>query len=200
MANNIDYCNGSIIAMHGKDCVAIAVKGGNINDSNKNLYKLGARLYLGLTGRLADILMAYKHLILRKNIFELEKNRELLPKELTLILSQLLYAHRLVPFQIEAVIVGMDPDTLEPHICSLGMIGYPNVTKDFVVAGHRHGPLLGLCKSLWRPSLNPSQLYDTIGQTMIQFCTSYISVGCGVDICLIEKYKITERSLSIKPH
>lgn len=60
---------------------------------------------------------------------------------------------RFGPYFVEPVIAGLNPQTYEPFICSMDLIGCINQPEDFVVAGTCSEQLYGMCETLWEPDL-----------------------------------------------
>ncbi|CAD7678200.1 unnamed protein product [Nyctereutes procyonoides] len=77
------------------------------------------------------------------------------------------------------VIMGLDLKT-KPLICSLYLICCPMVTDNI---------------SLWGPDVNPEHLFESISQTMLNTADQDALSGMGVIVHIIEKDKITTRTL-----
>lgn len=198
-SNKVTYNGGCVIAMQGKDCIAIAtdrrfgLQSHTAGEDCQKVFHLSPRLYLGLTGLQTDIMTVYNRLMYRKNVYEINEGREVSPKVLTELLSHLLYEHRFGPFFVEPVIAGLDPETLEPYICCMDLIGCANVTNDFVATGTCSDQLVGMCESVWSPNLNATELFKTIAQAMLGSFNRDAVSGWGSSIFILEKDKITER-------
>ena len=107
----------------------------------------------------------------------------------------LLYEKQFGPYYTEPVVAGLD---LKPFICSLDLIGCPMVTDDFVVSGTCSEPMYGMCESLWEPNMNPEHLFETISQAMLNAVDRDAVSGMGVIVHVIEKDKITTRTLKAR--
>ena len=59
----------------------------------------------------------------------------------------------------------------------MDLIGCPNVPEDFVVAGTCAEQLFGICKAIWKPNLEPDDLFETISQALMMELKG-ISGGC----------------------
>merc|ERR1712241_107142 len=44
---------------------------------------------------------------------------------------------------------GLDPETSEPYVCGMDLIGCKNEPPDFAVAGTCEEQLFGMCETLW---------------------------------------------------
>lgn len=198
------YNGGCVVAMRGKDCVAIAtdrrfgVQAQTIATDFDKVFQFNPRMYLGLVGLQTDILTVKDRLMFRKNLYELRENREMQPKRFAAMLSSFLYEHRFGPYFIEPVIAGLDPKTQEPFICNMDLIGCPNEPDDFVVAGTCGEQLYGMCETLWKPDLEPDQLFEVISQSMINAFDRDAITGWGATVFIIEKDKTTIKTLKTR--
>lgn len=155
-------------------------------------------MYLGLVGLQTDILTVYQRLMFRKNLYEVRENRIMEPKVFAAMLSSFLYEHRFGPYFIEPVIAGLNPKTFEPFICNMDLIGCPNQPNDFVVAGTCSEQLYGMCETLWKPNLEPDDLFEIASQALINAFDRDAGSGWGATVYIIEKDKMTTRSLKTR--
>ncbi|KAM7393604.1 hypothetical protein PAMP_020462 [Pampus punctatissimus] len=155
----MSYNGGAVMAMRGKNCVAIAsdrrfgIQAQMVTTDFQKIFPMGDRLYIGLAGLATDVQTVSQRLKFRLNLYELKEGRQIKPKTFMSMVSNLLYEKRFGPYYIEPVIAGLDPKTLEPFICSLDLIGCPMVTEDFVVSGTCSEQMYGMCESLWEPDM-----------------------------------------------
>ncbi|XP_075146484.1 proteasome subunit beta type-3 [Haematobia irritans] len=198
------YNGGCVVAMRGKECVAIAtdrrfgVQAQTIATDFEKVFQFNPRMFVGLVGLQTDILTVRDRLMFRKNLYETRENREMQPARFSAMLSSFLYEHRFGPYFIEPVIAGLDPKTMEPFICNMDLIGCPNVPDDFVVAGTCGEQLYGMCETLWKPDLEPNQLFEVISQAMINAFDRDAISGWGATVYIIEKDKITVKTLKTR--
>lgn len=155
-------------------------------------------MFLGLAGLQTDILTVFKRLEFRKNLYEIRENRTMQPERYCAMLSKFLYEHRFGPYFVEPIVAGLDPKTFQPFICNMDLIGCPNMPKDFVVVGTCEEQLYGMCETLWRENLEPDDLFETISQAMLNAFDRDAISGWGATVYIIEKDKITARSLKTR--
>lgn len=190
--------------MRGKDCVAIGtdnrfgVQAQTITTDFEKVNQFNPHMFVGLVGLQSDILTVHDRLVFRKNLYEVRENRSMTPKRFGAMLSSFLYEHRFGPYFIEPVIAGLDPKTFEPYICAMDLIGCPNEPEDFVVAGTCAEQLYGMCETLWRPELEPNQLFECISQAMVNAFDRDAISGWGATIYIIEKDRITKKVLKTR--
>lgn len=134
----------------------------------------------------------------RKNLYELRENRQIKPKTFMSMVSNLLYERRFGPYFVEPVIAGLDPKTSEPYVAALDLIGCPMETKDFVVSGTCSEQMYGMCESLWEPDLEPDDLFETISQALMNAVDRDAVSGWGGIVHVIEKDKVTTRTLKAR--
>ncbi|EDW15834.1 uncharacterized protein Dmoj_GI22558 [Drosophila mojavensis] len=195
----VGSCNGCVIAMRGKDCVAIStdrrfcLPSYTAGEEFEKIFNLAPRLYIGLTGLQTDILTVQQRLVHRRHAYEVNTGSLITPKILTELLSQMLYEHRFAPFYVEPIIAGMDPYTLEPYVSSMDLLGCTIDSPDFVVVGTCTDQMLGTCESLWHPNLDSDGLFEAISRASVASGGRDIISGYGARVYLIEHDKVTVR-------
>lgn len=200
----MSYNGGCVVAMKGKDCVAIAtdhrfgIQAQTIATNFEKVFPVNKHMYIGLAGLQSDILTVYNRLMFRKNMYEIRENRTMQPERFASMLSNFLYEHRFGPYFIEPVIAGLDPKTMQPFICNMDLIGCPNMPDDFVVAGTCGEQLYGMCETLWREDLEPEDLFETISQAMLNAFDRDAISGWGATVYVITKDNITVRTLKTR--
>ena len=199
-----EYNGSAIIAMMGKDCVAIAadrrlgVQAQTVSCDFQKIFKMGDRLFLGLPGLATDVQTVSNRLKFRLNLYTLREGRQIKPKTFMSMVSNLLYERRFGPYFVEPVIAGFDPKTDVPYIASMDLIGCPMVTEDFVVSGTCSEQMYGMCESLWKPDMSPDELFETISQALMNAVDRDAVSGWGAVVHVIEKDKITTRTLKAR--
>lgn len=200
----LSYNGGCVLAMRGKDCVAIAtdhrfgVQAQTIDTDFEKVSQIAPKMFLGLVGLQTDILTVRERLNFRQKLYEIREHREMTPKVYSSMLSNFLYERRFGPYFVEPVIAGLHPKTSEPFICAMDLIGCPNIPDDFVVAGTCAEQLFGMCETLWKPDLEPDQLFEVISQSMINAFDRDAISGWGGSVYIIEKDKITIKKLKTR--
>lgn len=147
------YNGGCVIAMKGKDCVAIAtdrrlgIRLHTVSLDFKKVFEMGPKLYVGLPGLATDTLTVSQRLRFRVNMYELRENRQISPKVLTSVVANLLYERRFGPYFVEPIVAGLDPKTNEPYIAVMDLIGCIDEPEDFVVSGTCNEQAYGKCST-----------------------------------------------------
>jgi len=195
------YNGGAVVAMKGKNCVAIAadrrfgIQLQTIGTDMDKVFEIGPKLYVGLPGLASDTQTVFERLKFRTNVYELRENRAVSPSVLSAMITNLLYEHRFGPYFVEPIIAGLKPKTNEPYICQFDLIGCPCEPEDFVVSGTCEEQLLGMCESLYEPNMEPDQLFETISQALVNACDRDAISGWGAKVYIIESDKVTVRKV-----
>lgn len=198
------YNGGVVMAMKGKDCVAIAcdrrfgIQGQTVSMDFDKVFEMIPKLYVGLPGLATDTQTVALRLKFKVNLYTLRENRPLKPTTFNSIVSNLLYERRFGPYFVEPVIAGLDPRTNEPFICSLDLIGCPMITDDFVVSGTANEQMYGMCESLWEPNMGPDELFECISQALLNAVDRDAISGWGAKVWIIEKDKVTVKTLKTR--
>ncbi|KAF7966217.1 hypothetical protein HWV62_39479 [Athelia sp. TMB] len=197
---------GSVIAMVGKDCVAIAsdLRLGNqalgISSNFQKIFPITDRIYLGLPGLATDVTTLRERFRFRVNMYTIKEEREIEPETFAHLVSSTLYEHRFGPYFIEPVIAGLSKTPaggLKPFIAATDLIGCLNFAKDFVVAGTASSKLFGVAEGLWEPDLEPEDLFETISQTLLNAVDRDAYSGWGAVVHVITKDKVITRTLKV---
>ncbi|GMI34319.1 hypothetical protein TrCOL_g13855 [Triparma columacea] len=196
----LEYNGAAIIAMAGKNCVGIAadtrlgVQAQTVACDFKKVFKMGDKLFVGLAGLASDVQTLDQLLTFRKNLYELKEEREMKPKVFSAMLSSILYEKRFGPYFAEPVVAGLDDDG-KPFLSAMDLIGAPVYTDDFVVSGTCTGNLYGMCETLYKPDLEPDDLFETLAQALLASVDRDALSGWGGVVHIITKEGVTSREL-----
>ncbi|GBE84398.1 Benzoate 4-monooxygenase [Sparassis crispa] len=195
----MEYNGGSVIAMVGKECVAIAcdLRLGNqsmgISSKFEKVFPMTDRVYLGLPGLATDVLTLREQFRYRLNMYTIKEEREIEPETFAHLVSSTLYERRFGPYFIEPVIAGLQKTAAggyKPFIAATDLIGCINFAKDFVVSGTASSKLFGMAEGLWEPDLEPEDLFETCAQTLLNAVDRDAYSGWGAVVHVITKDKV----------
>ncbi|CAG0912303.1 unnamed protein product [Notodromas monacha] len=198
------YNGGAVLAMTGKECVAIAsdrrfgVKLHTLGTDFTRIFDMGPHMYIGYSGLGTDVQTVQERLSFRKNFYELREGRKMHPNTFSHMVANFLYEHRFGPYFIEPVIAGLDPITFEPIVGGMDLIGCVSFPTDFVVGGTCTEQLYGMCESLWRPKMDPEDLFECASQALVNAFDRDAISGWGATVYIIEKDKVTVRTLKTR--
>eukprot|EP01147_Barroeca_monosierra_P011297 gene11297-3334_t len=159
MAQSIMEYNGSaIVAMTGKECVAIAadrrlgVQAQTVSTNFQKMFQMSPKVIIGLPGLATDVITVANRLKFRLKLYNLREERDMEPKTMTNLISSFLYEKRFGPYFVEPIVAGLDSKN-NPYVASTDLIGCPMETNDFVVGGTSSDQLFGMCESLYKPDM-----------------------------------------------
>ncbi|PWN36921.1 N-terminal nucleophile aminohydrolase [Meira miltonrushii] len=173
----MEYNGGSVVAMRGKNCVAIAsdLRLGNqaltVACNFDKVFPITERVFIGLPGLASDLTTLREKFRYRVNMYKMKEERDIQPETFAHLVSSTLYEKRFGPYFVEPVIAGLSspdaPEPNEPFIAASDLIGCLNFAKDFVVSGTASDKLFGMAEGLWEEDLGPDELFETISQTLL---------------------------------
>ncbi|KAF9098371.1 proteasome core particle subunit beta 3 [Mortierella sp. GBA35] len=196
----MEYNGGAVVAMVGKNCVAIAcdkrlgVQAMTISTEFPKTFQATPKTYIGLPGLATDVQTLSEKFRFKVNMYKLKEEREIEPRTLAHLVSSTLYERRFGPWFVEPVIAGLDKEN-RPFICSTDLIGCINFAKDFVVSGTTSNQLYGMCESLWEPDLEPEDLFETISQSLMNAVDRDCLSGWGAQVTIITPDQVITRTL-----
>lgn len=194
------YNGAAIVAMAGKDCVAIGsdlrfgVQLAAMKTDVPKVYKIHDKLMIGLGGLATDAQTLYQKLVFRHNMYKLREERNMKPSTFGWLVSSLLYEKRFGPYFASPVIAGLESDG-KPYISGMDSIGALEVAEDFICAGTMSEALLGMCESMWRPDMNEDELFETIAQVMLSGVDRDALAGYGAVIHVMTKDKVISKRI-----
>jgi 20S proteasome subunit beta 3 len=163
----------------------------------QKVFRMGERLFVGLPGLATDVITVSAQLKARAALYKLREEREMKPETFMNMTSSLLYERRFGPYFIEPLIAGLEEDGT-PFIASTDLIGCPMIPTDFVVGGTCSEQLYGMCESLYKPDLEPEDLFETISQALLNAQDRDALSGWGGVVHIIEMDKITTKTLKAR--
>ncbi|RMD44331.1 hypothetical protein DV735_g838, partial [Chaetothyriales sp. CBS 134920] len=199
MASPFEINGGAIVAMRGKNCVAIAcdlrlgMQALTVSNNFPKIFNYAPSLYLGLTGLATDVQTVSDTFRYKVNMYRLREERNISPETLANLVSSSLYERRFGPWFVSPVLAGINHTTGEPFICGFDSIGCIDFAKDFIVAGTASDQLFGTCEGLWEPDLGPDELFETVSQALLNAVDRDALSGWGAHVYIIEEGKVTKR-------
>lgn len=130
----------------------------------------------------------------KHNMYKLREERDIKPSTFAQMVSSTLYEKRFGSYFCQPVIAGLEPDG-SPYLCSMDSIGAIETAKDFMVAGTGNDMLLGICESLWRPDMEPEELFEVTSQALLAGQDRDCLAGWGAVVYVITKDQIIARTL-----
>ncbi|KAK1444508.1 proteasome subunit beta type-3 [Babesia gibsoni] len=198
------YNGGAVVAMVGNGCVAIACdkrlglnQQHTITSSFPKAFKITDNVYFAACGLATDVQTMKAEVEFKTNMYELRCESKMGVKTLANMVSSMLYSRRFSPWFLSSVVAGLDKNN-DPHVFCFDLIGAPCNAKDFVVAGTSHEQLFGICESLYRPNMEPEELFETVSQCLMAAVDRDCLAGWGAEVHLITPDKITVSTLKTR--
>lgn len=181
----MEYNGSAIVAMTGKNCVAIATDKRygvrqlcTVGCNFEKAFRLTDKTYVGLSGLASDIQTMSQLLKFKMKLYQLRENRVMEPETIMNLISTTMYEKRFGPYFTEPVVAGLDKDN-KPHICSYDFIGATSLSHDFCASGTTSDQLMGVCESFWKPDMEKDELFETISQCLLSAVDRDCLAGWG---------------------
>lgn len=204
MAGLMEYNGSAIVAMAGKDCVAIASDKRlgirnfqTVSSSFQKVFKMTDKCFLGLAGLATDVQTVRNHLRFKINLYGLKEERQMAAPVVRNLVSTSLYARRFAPWLVCPVVAGLD-DENKPVLAAFDFIGASCMANDFVVSGSASEQLYGVCESFWKPDMEPEELFEVISQCLMASTDRDCVSGWGATVHVLTKDKIISRDLKTR--
>lgn len=199
----LQYNGGAVIAMAGKNCVGICsdkrlgMQAQTVAMDFEKVFRINEKLYTGLTGLATDVLSLDQLLKFRTNLYKLREHRDIKPAAFSSLLSSMLYEKRFGPWFCEPIVAGLD-DNNKPFLSGMDLIGAPISTDEFVVSGTCTQNLHGMCEALYRPDMNPEELFEVLAQCLLSAVERDALSGWGAVVHIITPEGVLRRDLKCR--
>lgn len=199
----LSYNGGCVVAMAGKDCIAIASDrrlGAQLTTVAKDatrVFKMHDKLFLGLTGLMTDVITLEQLFRFKLEMYAMRENRLIKPKTFANLVASSLYEKRFGPYFAEPVIAGLDADN-KPFLCSTDLLGCIAYDDHFSVAGTCAESLMGTCETFYKPGLEPDQLFEVISQSLLAALDRDCISGWGAVVHILTKDGVTTKHLAAR--
>mmetsp|Transcript_33320 Transcript_33320/g.55089 ORF Transcript_33320/g.55089 Transcript_33320/m.55089 type:complete len:206 (-) Transcript_33320:336-953(-) len=200
MSSIMQYNGAAIIAMVGKDCVAIAsdkrfgIRNQTVGCEMKKVFQMNDKVLVGLTGLASDMQTLEQKFRFKNNLYRLREEREMSVTAFSNMVSSLLYESRFGPYFVEPVVAGLTEDG-KPYLCGMDLLGAPVLTDDFMLAGDCPEAMFGLCESLYQPNLEPDDLFEVLAQCLLSGVDRDCLSGWGCVVHVLTPQGLTTRHL-----
>jgi 20S proteasome subunit beta 3 len=210
---------GSMLAMAGTDCVALAVdkrfaRGPALVAIRPvSVLMQVPRVLVAFTGLDGDV-AALQHELLEHSTRR-NNNNEMSVTAMTSLTSHILYNQRNAPYSVEPIVAGLrvvtdasaapssDKDVLSittrryvPFLCSMDCIWATSHSAQFCCAGAASASLHGTAEALWKPDLNETELVQVCARAFSSAIERDCTSGYGAVIYLLNKDGIVEYDLA----
>jgi len=199
-----EYNGCGIVAMTGKNCVAIAsdmrfgIQQQTLASDFPRVYKMHEKCFIGMAGMISDVQSLIQKFKFRLKMYELREDRKIKPSTFGSLVSSMLYERRFGPWFVEPVVCGLEDRDGEkdvPFISAYDLIGAGVFTDDFLVSGTSSEELYGVCEAMYRKDMEPEDLFETISQCLLAAVDRDCLAGWGAQVTIITPEGVTVRQL-----
>lgn len=193
------FHGGTILAMAGKDSVAIA------SDSRFSSYqtgpfllgqyprcvfRVGSRTLVGFYGLDSDACAIME--TMRENLFR-HFDKDINTQSIARLLSDTLYASGL---QCSPIVVGLSNKGI-PQIFSMDGLGAQTVADDFAISGTANSGLYAICEAMYRPNLSSEELVTVVEKCLRLALQRDVLSGCSIRIITIAEDGIYSKDVDV---
>eukprot|EP00808_Paulinella_micropora_P017908 g34436.t1 len=110
----MEYNGSGIVAMVGKNCVAIAsdmrfgIQLSTIAQNMHKVHRMNSKTYVGLAGLITDMQTVLHSLTFKLNMYKLREERDIKPSVCANLISNMLYEKRFGPYFVEPIVCGLE--------------------------------------------------------------------------------------------
>jgi len=200
MSSIMQYNGAAVIAMAGKNCVAIAsdrrygIRNQTVGCEMQKTHQINDKTFVGLTGLMSDAQTLEQKFRFRSNMYRLREERDMSPNVFSNMVSSLLYEKRFGPYFVEPVIAGLEEGD-KPYLCGMDLLGAQVYTDDFILAGDCTEAMYGLCESMYTPDLEPDDLFELVAQCLLSGVDRDCLAGWGCTVHVLTPQGVTTRHL-----
>ncbi|KAI5192687.1 20S proteasome subunit beta 3 [Nematocida minor] len=198
------YYGGSSLAMMSKSAIVITAdkrfgnQASTLHSNFTRLYQMTDKIILSLTGFVPDCQILFKTLRKHVNMFQLNQQREIEPKEFTSLLSYILYSRRFMPYLVSPLIAGFDRNN-SPHVYTMDLIGCVSTHKDFASTGTAANNLTGISDVLYTGGdVEDEDLFVTTMQAFLNAIDRNALSGWGADAIILTPHKRIHREVKTR--
>eukprot|EP01031_Cornospumella_fuschlensis_P028264 gene28264-34130_t len=199
----LQYNGGAVIAMAGKNCVGICsdlrlgAQFQTVAMDFEKVFQVNDKVFVGLAGLATDVLSLHQLLQFRHKMYELQEHRDMSASTFSALLSTLLYEKRFGPWFCEPVVAGLTEDN-KPFLSGMDLIGAPVFAADFVVSGTCTPNLHGTCEALFRPDMQPDELFEVLSQCLLASIDRDALSGWGAVVHILTPEGVITRKLKTR--
>mmetsp|Transcript_42505 Transcript_42505/g.66582 ORF Transcript_42505/g.66582 Transcript_42505/m.66582 type:complete len:202 (-) Transcript_42505:717-1322(-) len=159
--------NGTVIAMVGKDCTAIAsdrrlgLENITIGTNSSKIFQITKSVSVGMCGLFSDIASIKQSLEYNMSLYKISSQENVNRDTIVRMIVKILYLHRLSPYIAEIIVMGLGNEK-ETSLINLDCLGAIAYSTNFSVAGSSSESLYGVCEVLWKPYLDKKRLLKTL--------------------------------------
>jgi 20S proteasome subunit beta 3 len=126
--------------------------------------------------------------------YNLREERNIAPQACLKLISSMLYGKRFGPYFCEPVVAGLDEEN-KPFIGATDFFGAACLSEDFAVGGSCTEQLYGISESLYKPNMEPEELFEVMSQCLLAGVDRDCISGWGGSVHIICPDRVISRTL-----
>ncbi|KAM0686798.1 proteasome core particle subunit beta 3 [Conglomerata obtusa] len=202
MSDITKHYGGTVLALKGPTSIVLMSDlrlGQGSLTTSRNFSKIHRidNLFICLPQFIPDSQALLKRVTKNHNLFVLQEQRPMQPKELAHMVSYILYTKRGTPYYTSPIVAGIGSDGV-PYICGMDCIGCMSEPDDFVVAGSAEKNMAGMCEAVVKSEYDNDDLFTAGGQVFLNSVDRDALSGWGCEGILIQKDKVVKRKLKMR--
>ena len=185
-------CKGGIILASEK-----RVTWGNMLTSRGGMkvFKLNNRIGLAFAGLMSDMQALTREVSAYAQLYELENNRPIGVKAMGKLVSNMLFQRRMYPLLMETLVGGVDEEGV--NLFSMDPVG-SLIPDPFITAGTGAAIAMGVIEAEYKDGMSMKEGADLALKAIKAAVARDIASGDGVDMLIITKDGVEERSISLR--
>lgn len=160
--------------------------------SGKKVFKLTDNIGLAFAGLISDMQALVREASAYANLYRLEKDRPITTKAMAKLISNMLFNRRLVPYLMETLVGGIDPDG--PSLYSMDLVG-SLIPDDYIASGSGAPVAIGVLESDYKKDLGKREAMELAEKSIKAAVARDVASGNGIDLLIITKEGIEEHSI-----
>jgi proteasome beta subunit len=160
--------------------------------SGKKVFKLTDNIGLAFAGLISDMQALLREASAYANLYRLEKDRPITTKAMAKLISNMLFNRRLVPYLMETLVGGIDPDG--PSLYSMDLVG-SLIPDDYIASGSGAPVAIGVLESDYKKNLGKKEAMELAEKSIKAAVARDVTSGNGIDLLIITKEGIEEHSV-----
>lgn len=160
--------------------------------SGRKVFKLTDNIGLAFAGLISDMQSLVREASAYANLYRLEKDRPITTQAMAKLISNMLFNRRLVPYLMETVIGGVDPDG--PSLYSMDLVG-SLIPDDFIAAGSGAPVAIGVLESDYKKNMSKEEAMELAEKSIRSAVARDVASGNGIDILVITEHGVEEHTI-----
>lgn len=163
-----------------------------LSKAGKKVFKIGDRMAMAAAGLFGDMQTISRIITAEVMYREVLTSRKISVRATAKLLSAILYSYKLMPFISEIIFAGYDEEGF--HLYVLDPIG-SLIEDEFAAVGTGAAIAIGILENGYRKDMSLSEAEELCVRAIKTAASRDAVSGDGIDIALITKNGITEKSI-----